>query len=47
MVEFGETGSKTVKELQSPTCEVGVVRGIDEIVRKGLRHIFIQIQFLR
>lgn len=47
MVKFGETGSKTVKELQSHTCEVGVVRGINEIVRKGLRHIFIQIQFLR
>lgn len=37
----------TVKELLIHTCEVGVVWGINEIVRKGLRHIFIQIQFLR
>lgn len=36
-----------VKEIWIHTCEVGVVWGIDEIVRKGLRHIFIQIQFLR
>lgn len=36
-----------VRELWIRTCEVGVVWGIDEIVREGLRHIFIQIQFLR